>query len=156
MREQIWHVVQGGRFVTTAACDLIGMEPGDAVRIPESQDIFAGECDAQDSPFGCIAALFVAMSLYPKTRFTLYTADVLEFDRFHASIGESGDPGGVLLGAASTSSILRFFEDEALCMAANYINGIAALGVNDDGNPLDGSAKRWPLPNVFVKQRQSN
>src|SRR6185437_3769730 len=36
--------------------------------------------------------------------------------------------------------------DATLC---NYINGYNRIG-KDDGNPLNGTVRRWPLPNVWL------
>jgi len=43
------------------------------------------------------------------------------------------------------------FDDDADCAVANWINGFSRWNhMPDDGNPLDGTQPRWPLPNVWL------
>ena len=42
-------------------------------------------------------------------------------------------------------------DDDIACGVANWINGWSRWdNVPDDNNPLDGTVKRWPLPNLWL------
>ena len=44
-----------------------------------------------------------------------------------------------------------WFDDSTVCGIANWVNGWARwLEVSEDGNPLNGTKPRWPLPNVWL------
>lgn len=49
------------------------------------------------------------------------------------------------------AALLMGVSDEGQCHLANWIGGWNRWrGMPDDGNPLDGSQPRWPLPNVWL------
>jgi protein gp37 len=57
------------------------------------------------------------------------------------------DPGEFIASALLDMHI----DDDYSCHVANYINGWSRWReMPEDGNPLNGAVRRWPLPNVWL------
>ncbi len=96
-------------------------------------------------PFEYIAAVWGAMACAPNHLFYVLTKRperALEFAAWFANDS---------IGHRIAESMHRFgaADDESACHVTNYINGWSRWRtMPDDGNPLDGTRQRWPLPNV--------
>ncbi len=92
-----------------------------------------------------IAAVFAVMAMTPKHTYQILTKRPERAAAWFASI--SDDPAD----AVSRGLASLYWEDDAVCAVANYINGWSRWrDLPDDGNPLNGTVKRWPLPNVHA------
>jgi protein gp37 len=92
--------------------------------------------------FDYIAAVFAVMAMTPQHTYQVLTKRPERAVEFFAWLGD--DPAGKIGDAASDH---LGFEDID-CAVANYINGWSRF--SDDGNPCNGTLKRWPLPNAHI------
>lgn len=98
----------------------------------------------EDVPDEFIAAVFGVMAACPQHTFQCLTKRP---ERMRAWFERaSGSPADVL-----SAALTRHYDDDFACAVANYVNGWSRWrNMTDDGNPLDGSMRRWPLPNVHL------
>lgn len=97
-----------------------------------------------DVPDEFIAAVFGVMALAWRHQFQVLTKRP---ERAEGLLGAwSEDPASVLIDGLH----LHDFSDEAFVYVGNYVDGWNRPQGLDDGNPADGSVKRWPLPNVWL------
>ncbi len=108
----------------------------------------------EDVPNSWIATIFGVMALSPRHTFQILTKRprrMLEWTR--DLVGRN--PADALIaqiGAAIDDEVGEdLWAEDWDCILSNYINGWSRFkGEPDDGNPLDGTVKRWPLPNVWL------
>lgn len=92
-----------------------------------------------------IAAVFAVMAASPRHTYQILTKRPERALAWFASVAD--DPADKVSAGLSAID----WDEEAVCAVANYINGFARWsGSPEDGNPLDGSVRRWPLPNVHL------
>jgi protein gp37 len=93
-----------------------------------------------------IAAVFAVMAATPGHTYQVLTKRPARARQWFASIAE--DPAAWL---SSASEALVGVDEDTACAIANWVNGLARWKrAPADGNPLDGSVRRWPLPNVHL------
>ena len=105
-----------------------------------------------------IAAVFAVMAACPQHTFQVLTKRARRMCEWFTWFSSHGyAPGQMLeknlyeLAKLDDSTDLRFTDEEWLCALTNVVNGYAAWPHQiGDGNPLDGSRPRWPLPNVWL------
>lgn len=89
--------------------------------------------------------IFAVMALSPRHTHQVLTkrpARMLAYVQ-----GLENNPAERLENAAYAMDI----DEDYCCHIANWINGWSRWReLPDDGNPLDGTVKRWPLPNVWL------
>lgn len=104
-----------------------------------------GDLFHESVPDEWIDKVFAIMAMAPQHVFQVLTKRT---DRMAAYIEQlSKEPADRLHFATTESG----YSDEAGCAVANWINGFSRWWTApNDGNPLDGSKPRWPLPNVWL------
>lgn len=66
-------------------------------------------------------------------------------------ISRSNDQSEFWAADALSRAAADFVDEDGSCAVANWINGWSRWkNMPDDGNPLNGSETRWPLPNVWL------
>ncbi len=91
-----------------------------------------------------IAAVFAVMALAPRHTFQVLTKRPRRALEFFAWLGER------YIEKLETQAI-EHFDDEAEAWLHNYVGGWSKpQGLPDDGNPANGTVRRWPLPNVWL------
>jgi protein gp37 len=84
---------------------------------------------------------FAVMAVTPQHTHLLLTKRAKRMREYMTRIARDAD--------SRLADATRDTLDEETCNAvANYINGWSHMP--DDGNPLDGTKPRWPLPNVWL------
>lgn len=115
---------------------------GSRVFVCDMSDLFHDEV-----PFEYIAAVWGAMACAPNHLFYVLTkrpTRALEW----ASWVTGPCVSDRIVSAMDNHGAV---DDDLACHVANYINGWSRWrSMPDDGNPLNGTIKRWPLPNVAV------
>lgn len=93
-----------------------------------------------------IAAIFGVMAMSPQHTYQILTKRPVRMVEWFDKVGS--DPASVLTDGAYRYSLC---DGETECAIANYVNGWSRWrGMPDDGNPLNGTVRRWPLPNVWI------
>jgi protein gp37 len=103
-------------------------------------------------PFEYIAEVFAIMAISPRHTYQILTKRperAVEFFRWL-----SDDPAEKIGDAAFNSETIAFEDID--CTISNYINGWSRFKEYEDGNPCNGTVKRWPLPNVWIGTSISN
>ena len=91
-----------------------------------------------------IAAVHGVMAATPRHTYQILTKRAERLPAWFEWAGSR--PGSILASALEGHG----FSDELSCNVQNYVNGWSRwASLPDDGNPLDGTQKRWPLKNVW-------
>lgn len=97
-----------------------------------------------------IDQLFAVMAMAPHLTFQVLTKRADRMRSYMARLTAGGATrwaADILADAAHDIGI----DEDGCCAVANWINGFSRWAhMPDDGNPLDGSVQRWPLPNVWL------
>ncbi|MCR4338625.1 MAG: phage Gp37/Gp68 family protein [Gemmatimonadaceae bacterium] len=92
-------------------------------------------------PDEAIDRVFAVMALAPRHTFQVLTKRPERMREYIVAL----DPERLAQAAE------RDWGDEGGVYVSNWINGWSRpRGLPEDGNPLDGSRRRWPLPNVWL------
>lgn len=118
------------------------------LRWKRSRRIFVcahGDLFHENVPDDWIDRVFVVMAAAPQHTFQVLTKRPDRMREWFAGIEGKADDR--LFHAARAFGM----SDEAACAVANWVNGYSRWRrARADGNPLDGSVGRWPLPNVWL------
>jgi len=89
---------------------------------------------------------FVAMAW--RHRFYILTKRSARMQRVLAALDEEAEPGHKIADALIAVACI---DEDYACSVANVINGYSRWrAMPDDGNPLNGTVPRWPLPNLWL------
>lgn len=110
-------------------------------------DVFDGRLEHDE-----LGAIFAVMAAAPQHRFVVTTTNMVKWLDWTKLVGSMDDVGRHLVSCLEGFGVQA--EDDWLCAIANVINGYSRWeSMADDGNPLDGTVKRWPIPWVDVYVR---
>jgi protein gp37 len=136
--------VGGRRNGWTGEVKLVEEHLADPLRWRRPRKVFVNSMSDlfhPNVPDGWIDRIFAVMALAPQHTFQVLTKRP---ERMRAYLS-------ALTVERLEVAAAREFGDEAEVHLANWINGFSRpRSLPDDGNPLNGTVRRWPLPNVWV------
>lgn len=93
-----------------------------------------------------IDRVLAIMAMTPQHRYQMLTKRSDRMAQYIECVADRGPDEVIYDGMLMATG-----DDELACAAANIINGLSwPRGVPDPNHPLDGTAIRWPLPNVAL------
>lgn len=105
-----------------------------------------GDLFHENVPDEWIDRVFAVMASAPQHTFQVLTKRSARMRAYFRKVEQDG-PAERIMDAAYDLGI----DDNGCCAIANWINGFSRWrDAPEDGNPLDGTIRRWPLPNVWL------
>lgn len=132
----------------TGKVELVLDALGDPVSWQEPRRIFVASMSDvfhESLPDHAIDAICAVMAATPRHTYQVLTKRPERAAAWFRRV--ESEPGRFLADAMER---VGFDSDDAM-HAANWVNGWSRYADQpDDGNPLDGTQRRWPLPNVWL------